>query len=431
MKNRRFLLWRWPVLSLTVFATSFVSIGAAAQLPEFMNRLSGGRVAQSGFKETIDFTYVSGWICINARLNDEEKDRRFILDTYSVCLLREGLLNIPGLDVLDATKDLGGKFEGTPMKPLFPKFRKVRIGRVVFEDIGAMVLSESSGNVVSSMLEDGLIGANLMRHCLWQIDFEKKKITLADRIETLGSLENAVRVPFKPKPLQYSPDVEVVLAGGEKASLQFDTGATGFISLLTPSLKSLVDSGKAVAWTARLDRFIEEAGATGLETHYFVRIPSLELGSRVFENLAVAVLNPSRSELMNRGNLGLEFMKNFIVTFDWTSNTIFLAPIAGREPKHNIRTFGFTYGPRDGAMRIASIYAGSPAEKAGLRIDTPILSINEKPVDGLTTEEIRRFKDRELVFSNDSDAQITLEVLIEGKKTTYRFDSYNLFADER
>ncbi|MDH4272141.1 MAG: aspartyl protease family protein [Candidatus Aminicenantes bacterium] len=429
MKNRRILPWRWLAFWLSVFALPLTSVGVEAQLPEFMNRLGGGRVAQSGFKEVIDFTYVSGWICIKARLNDEEQDRRFILDTYSVCLLREGLQSIPGLDVLDATKDLGGKFEGTPMRPLFPKFRKVRIGRVVFEDIGAMVLSESSGSAVASMLEDGLIGANLMRHCLWQVDFEHRKITLADRIEALEGLENAVRIPFRPKPLQYSPDVEVILDGGEKASLQFDTGATGFISLLTPSLKSLVDSGKAVAWTAHLDRFIEEPGATGIETHYFVRVPSLELGSCVFENLAVAVLNPSKSELMNRGNLGLEFMKNFIVTFDWTSNTIWLAPIAGKEPKRNIRTVGFTYGYRDGAMRISSIYAGSPAEKAGLRIDTPILSINGKPVDRLTGDEVRRFKNGDLAFSTAEDKEITLELLIEGKKVSMSFASYELFTD--
>jgi hypothetical protein len=430
MKNRRPSPWRRPAFWPVLFVLSLVSFGAAAQLPEFMNRLGGGRVVQSNFKETIDFTYVSGWVCIKAGIDDEEQDRRFILDTYSVCLLREGLLSIPGLDVLDATKDLGGKFEGTPMKPLFPKFRKVRIGRIVFEDVGAMVLSESSGNTVSSLLEDGLIGANLMRHCLWQIDFEHRKITLADRIETLGGLENAIRIPFKPKPLQYSPDVDVVLDGGEKASLQFDTGATGFISLLTPSLKSLVESGKAVAWTARLDRFIEEAGATGIETHYFVRIPSFELGSRIFENLAVAVLNPSRSELMNRGNLGLEFMKNFIVTFDWTSNTIFLVPIADREPKHNIRTFGFTYGYRDGAMRIASIYAGSPAEKAGLWIDAPILSINGKPVDRLTDDEVRRFKNGDLAFSAEEDSEIVLELLMEGKRVPLKFESYELFVEK-
>lgn len=429
MKNRRTLPWRWLAFWLAVFALPLTSVGVEAQLPEFMNRLGGSRVAQSGFKDIIDFTYVSGWVCIKARLNDEEQDRRFILDTYSVCLLREGLLTISGLDVLDATKGLGSKFEGTPMRPLFPKFRKVRIGRVVFEDVGAMVLSESSGNTVASALEDGLIGANLMRHCLWQIDFEHRKITLADRIEALEGLENAIRIPFRPKPLQYSPDVDVILDGGEKASLQFDTGGTGFISLLTPSLKSLVEAGKAVAWTARLDRFIEEPDVAGIETHYFVRVPSLELGSRVFENLPVAVLNPSRSELMNRGNLGLEFMKNFVVTFDWTSNTIYLAPIAGRETKRNIRTFGFTYGHRDGAMRISSIYAGSPAEKSGLGIDTPILSINGKPVDRLTEDEVRRFKNGDLIFSAAEDREISLKLLIEGKRVPFKFSSYELFVD--
>jgi hypothetical protein len=431
MKNRCSVLWRWPAAWLAAVALSLVCIAAAAQaqLPEFMTRLSGGRVAQSGLKEVVDFEYVSGLICIKARLNDEKEERRFILDTYSPCLLREGLLSIPGLDVLDATKDLGGKFEGTPMKALFPRFSKVTIGGVVFEDIGAMVMSESSGNAVAALLRDGLIGANLMRHCLWQIDFEHKTITLTDRKEALEGLENAIRIPFQPKPVQYSPDVEVLLDGGEKATLQFDTGATGFLGLLTPSLKSLVESGKSRAWTARLDRFIEEPGSPGIETHHFLRVPSLQLGSGAFKSLPVAILDPSRSELMNRGNLGLEFMKNFIVTFDWTSSTIYLTPIAGREPKRNIRTFGFTYACRDGALRVSSLYAGSPAEKAGLRIDSPILSINGKSVDRLTEADVRRFKNGELTFSAVEDKEIALELMIEGKKVSMKFVSYELFAD--
>ncbi len=408
-------------------ALIFFPGGATAQLPEFLARLAGGHLARKGFKEVVDFTYVSGRICIKARLDDEEQERRFILDTYSVCLLREGLLKIPGLDVLDKTKDLGAKYEKTPMKPLFPRFRKVRIGGLVFEDIGAIVMSESSGNAIVKNLEDGLIGANLMRHCLWQIDFKRRQITLADRIEAFKGLEHAIRVPFTPKPVQYSPDIEAVLEGGETASLQFDTGATGFLSLLTPSLKTRVESGKAVSFTIRQDHFIAGAEPPGIETHYYVLAPSVTLGTGVFESLPVAVFNPARTELMSQGNLGLEFMKQFVVTLDWTSNSIYLSPIPGREPKHNIRTFGFTYDHRDGAMRVSSLYTGSAAKKSGLRIDTPILSINGKPVDGLTGEEVRRFKDRELVFSTDSDAEISLEVLIEGKKISLRFASYDLF----
>jgi len=63
---------------------------ATAQLPKFMDRLAGGHLAKKGFKKVVDLTYVSGRICIKARLDDEEQERRFILDTYSVCLLRGG-----------------------------------------------------------------------------------------------------------------------------------------------------------------------------------------------------------------------------------------------------------------------------------------------------------------------------------------------------
>jgi len=426
--KRRFVRFFHTLAVLLI--SGILPAAAAPQVPEFISRLSGGRVAGSGFKDTVDFNYVDGRICIKARLNGESIERRFILDTYAVCLPREGILSIPGLDILDMSQELGARFEKTPMKPVFPKFAKVTIGRVVFEDIGAMTLRESSGNALASRLEDGLIGANLMRHCIWQIDFERRKITLTDRIESLGGLENAARVSFVPKPMQYSPDIEVSLDNGEKAILQFDTGSTGFLSLLTPSLKTMVEGGKAVSWTARLDRFIEAPGESGPETNYFFRLRSVTVGSRSFENLPVAVFNSSRPELIGRGSLGMEFLKNFVVTLDWKSNTVYLAPIPGKEVKRNIRTFGFTYGHRDGAVRVESLYGGSPAEKAGLRIGDAIISINGKPVDRLNADEIGRFRDGDLRFSNESDAEIALEIVRDGKTVSFRFAAYEIFPEK-
>ena len=96
---------------------------------------------------------------------------------------------------------------------------------------------------------------------------------------------------------------------------------------------------------------------------------------------------------------------------------IYLTPIAGKEPKGSIRTFGFTYAHRDGVMRVSSIYAGSQAEKAGLQIDTSILSINRKAVHKLSEEEIRRFKNGVLIFSSEEDQEIAIEILVDGKKS--------------
>ena len=216
---------------------------------DFVTRLAGGKVASKDFKETIDFTLIAGLICIRARLNDQEEEDRFILDTYSVCLVQESLWNIPGLDILDATSPLGP------------------YGGVVFEDIGAMAMRKSPENVIQSVLEDGLIGANLMKLCVWRIDFRDQKIILTDRADSFPDLEKAVKIPFIPKPILSSPDVQVLLGGGEKVTVQFDTGSTGFLSLLTPSLKTLVESGKVVAWRAKLDTFMGEASDQAIETH--------------------------------------------------------------------------------------------------------------------------------------------------------------------
>ncbi len=402
---------------------------SSPQLPDFMNRLSGGRVMNKNFKEVVDFTIVDNRICLKARINDHEHDLNFILDTYAICLLREGLLNKLDLDILDCTEELGEKFENTIMRPLFPKYQKISIGKVVFEDIGSMVMKETEDNPLLYILEDGLIGANLMKSCIWQIDFRKNNLIMTDQIEKLDNLEDAIQLSFKPMPIQGSPDIQVVLNGKDTVDVQFDTGGSGFLSFLSPATKTEVESGNGVAWHVKLELPVKKEESTGIETHYFVKLKTLEIGSKTFKNIPVAVYNPSNENLMNKGSIGIEFLKNFIVTLDWLENKIFLTPIEGRRLKQNIRTFGFSYGYNDGAMRVKSIYEGSEAEKSGLKIGDRIFSINGHDVENLSDTQIKSFRYGDLKFSKEEDEDITFEVLVGGQRKKRKLKAYNLFSD--
>ncbi len=398
-----------------------------AQLPDFMNRLSGGRVTNENFKEVVDFTLVDNRICLKARINDHEQELSFILDTYAICLIREGLLNKLHLDILDCTKELGEKFENTIMRPLFPKYHKISIGNVVFEDIGSMVMKETRDNPLLDVLEDGLIGANLMKSCIWQVDFRHNKIIITDRIDKFDYLKDSIQFPFKPMPLQGSPDVRVVLNGKDTVDVQFDTGGSGFLSFLSPALKSEVESGRAVAWHAKLAIPVNREESTGIETHYFVKLKTLEIGSTTFKDIPIAVYNPSNENLMNTGSIGIEFLKNFIVTLDWLENKIYLTPIEGRDLKQNIRTFGFSYGYEDGAIRVESIYDGSEAEKSGIKIGDRIFSINDHDVEYLSDTQVKKFRYGDLKFSKEEDENIAIEVLIGSQRKKIKLKAYNLF----
>lgn len=412
------------LIAVLIIANSGIS---NAQLPDFMNRLSGGRVTNKDFKEVVDFSLVDNRICLKARINDYEQELSFILDTYAICLIREGLLNKLHLDILDCTKELGEKFENTIMRPLFPKYHKISIGSVVFEDIGAMAMKETRDNPLFDVLEDGLIGANMMKSCIWQIDFRENKIIMTDRIDKFDNLEDAIQFPFKPMPLQGSPNIQVVLDGKETVDVQFDTGGTGFLSFLSPALKSEVESGRAVAWHVKLAIPVNKEESAGIETHYFVKLKTLEIGSKTFKDIPLAVYNPSNENLMNKGSIGIEFLKNFIVTLDWLENKIYLTPIEGRDLKQNIRTFGFSYGYEDGAIRVESIYEGSEAEKSGIKIGDRIYSINDHDVEELSDTQVKKFRYGNLKFSKEEDENITIEVLIGGQRKKIKLKAYNLF----
>lgn len=398
-----------------------------AQLPDFMNRLSGGRVANKNFKEVVDFTLVDNRICLKARINDYEQELSFILDTYAICLIREGLLNKLNLDILDCTKELGEKFENTIMRPIFPKYHTISIGNVVFEDIGSMVMKETRDNPLLDVLEDGLIGANLMKSCIWQIDFRESKLIMTDQIDKFDNLDDAIQLSFKPMPIQGSPTIQVVLNGKDTVDVQFDTGGSGFLSFLSPALKSEVESGKGVAWHAKLAIPVNKEESTGIETHYFIKLKTLEIGSKTFKDIPVAVYNPSNENLMNKGSIGIEFLRNFIVTLDWLENKIYLTPIEGRHLKQNIRTFGFSYGYDDGAIRVKSLYEGSEAEKSGIKIGDRIFSINGHDIEDLSDTQVKNFRYGDLEFSKEEDEYITIDVLVGDQRKKIKLEAYNLF----
>lgn len=395
-------------------------------MPNFIERLSGGTVQNTDFRAEIPFTYVDERISVKARINGSDKEYAFILDTYAPCMVRESLLQIIPLDTLDLTEQMGKQLEGTMMKPLFPKYRTISLGEVVFKDIGSMVMREDEDNPFVQVLENGLIGANLLKCCIWQFNFQEMKIVITDKIDKLDHLIDAICVPFKPVSVQQSPNIQVTLDDEDRIEVQLDTGNKGFLTLSSASLLALVDSGEAVALHRRSISPVKKPD-TEIETYHLAKLKSLKIGEKTFTDLPVGVYRIQDEKNATRGNIGIEFMKHFIVTIDWPENQIYLAPVEGREMKHNIRTFGLTYAYFDGAVRVASIYGGSDAEKKGIEIGDPVVEINGQRVDDLSEDQIQKFLHGTLLFSRDTDNSLSLIVLSEGTEKRVELFSYTLF----
>jgi len=399
-----------------------------AQLPDFLERLNGGTVQSGDFYKEIPFEFADNRIYINSLINNHPF--RLLVDTHSPCLLYDYIIDQAKLDTLDKSALLGKAFENTFMMPVYPKIESFTVGHVQFSSIGAMIMKKDKSNPMKDMKIDGILGANLMRHCIWQFNFVDTVIILTNDISRCKNIKDAIQIPFTPKPIQASPNIKMVI-GNDIVNAQFDTGNNGFINALSPNISQKIDDNEAVGWTMKLEIPVDRNDLDSLETHYYVLLDSLLMGKSMLYNVPVVSYNPDYKKLMGQGSLGIDFLKHFITTIDWNENIIFLFPNNSiDELPHNKSTFGFTYEYRKNKFRIKSIFSGSKAEQIGIKIGDEILAINGVSLTQLSQQSVENYRDGKLKFSSDEDSEISITLLKDGANKKFVFNRYYLFTNK-
>jgi len=395
-----------------------------AQLPDFMERLDGGKVQSGNFYEKIPFELEDNRIYINSVINDDEY--RFLLDSYSPCLLYEYVVLKTDIATIDKTKLLGNAFANTFLKPIYPLMDSISIGHVKFFEIGAMVMTKDSLNPMRNWNLDGIIGSNMMKNCIWQLNFFDTTITLTDNISKCKYISGAIQIPFSPKPIQGSPDI-ILMVGNDSINAEFDTGNNGFINVLSPSILNMINEGKVVEWSIKKEFLIDKNTSDSIETHYYIRLDSMQFNQWTLYDLPVVAYNPIYINTMNKGSVGIDFMKHYIITIDWIENKIYLYPIEHYQLPDNKKTFGFTYKYLNNKYQINSVFKGSEAERLGISIGDEIISINNTDLTNISEDSTKNILSNGLFFSNNVDPEIDLIIKKNNKSVRYKLCSYYLF----
>ena len=87
------------------------------------------------------------------------------------------------------------------------------------------------------------------------------------------------------------------------------------------------------------------------------------------------------------GNMGHSFLKNFVVTFDWSNDTMYLDPIAedGTVPPLPDPP-GAGFGLQDGKVIVNALAKGGPADEAGLKMGEVVSSVDGTSVEGISLD---------------------------------------------
>jgi predicted aspartyl protease/tetratricopeptide (TPR) repeat protein len=272
----------------------------------------------------IPFEYSGNEIVIKARINGG-KEANFIVDTgASQSVIDKATASTLGSHPLSTFSVTAGA-KSVPLS--YTKLPSLSIGEVTLYDLPVLVTDLS--NVADKPA--GLIGANILRRFLVTIDYEEKKLTLADpRRVTVPA--NAATLPTKPVFGGTALIVKGQLDNKSPINFLVDTGAS-FNNLPQTLAKPIYDGPiLTVGVIYGLDGQKMNIGTLKMKT---LKLGSLTVPSPVFT--VAPDRNPAHAGLFTAsamGILGNPVWSQFKTTIDYRNERLILEPRHVGQEKH-------------------------------------------------------------------------------------------------
>ncbi|MEM9896076.1 MAG: aspartyl protease family protein [Bacteroidota bacterium] len=311
---------------------------------------------------------------IKARING--KAVSLLVDTGAPNVISSSL--VEKLNLISINSEEVSDIHGTSERLEIVRLDTVTVGNTNFLNTTATVANFNE--LPFSCLEiDGLLGSNLMRHAIWDFDFQTQTISFSSSPPRLDSKDDV-----------YTSKIFVGAAGVPAVTLNsdgskvlnntIDLGSNGGVNM---SLKEYLKQKKK----GQLDSVIKYIGSDAygifgigdsISTSYHSIINEFTLGDLEIRSQPVSFEGDG-----NR--IGLEFWTNYRLILNWFDREVKL--ISANNPKKADDEISFTPVWSENNLFITQIKLGTNAEKDGLQIGDKIISIGSKDLSFLSQEE--------------------------------------------
>lgn len=334
-----------------------------------------GYTEQQSFKVEIPFEYKLGLMFIKVELNNKTYD--FILDSGAANILSKELAEALGRKGLLTVNVGGHQSNFQPMD--FTTIEALSIGGIKFEETAAGIGDFNQSKELSCLKIDGIIGANLMRLAVWEIDFSNQIITITNTKESLALGAKTKKIPFYTD-AAYKAYFSLRINGIEEKWVLIDLGSNGGFNLSYSNYdkiqKELSKNKKALEYGYPGSGYY---GFGTIDSTYYLQVDRFSMGAIDLDN---QILRFSKSVTPT---IGTAFLKNYDVVLNWKDKEILLSPHTpydNQKLTHN----GITINYEDGALKIASLIKESEAETLGIQLGDKIIQLNGKDYAAITQE---------------------------------------------
>lgn len=320
---------------------------------------SSGSATQKEFKGKLDFITIFDLTLVPVEING--KEYRFLYDTGAPMVISNELREELALKRISQSNVTDS--QGKRNKLDYVWLDEISVGGVEFNKVVSIVADLKKAPEINCLQIDGILGANLMRLAVWNIDNVNNTMTFASTKDQLNLPKGEpVLVDFTPK-ITYTPEINLMLNDSvELKSVTFDTGYGGYLIADSDYLDSTFN-------------VVEKSygyGSTGLygsafDTTYEAKIP-MTIGR--FTQVAPVGFSVAKGKNL----LGMDFFNQFNLVMDWNTNTMELYKNGNTPPK--IYSLGMTPKWYDGKLVVGTIAKGSMAEEEGIKVGDGIVKLN-------------------------------------------------------
>ncbi|MCF7560888.1 retroviral-like aspartic protease family protein [Sabulilitoribacter multivorans] len=276
---------------------------------------------------------------------------------------------------------------------------RLTIGTLSFKNSSALVFEGENNLVFECFNIDGIIGSNLLRKSIIQIQSKNKLLILTNDSKKLNlKKEHASKLLLVGK--QSSPYISIKLIGEDSGteSLLFDTGASGFYDLCKTNYNVLKE--KKIAKILSKSYGSSSVGMFGIadkSEQYLLKIPQLKVNNHILKNVVTTTGDDDNSRI------GSDILKYGTVTLNFSKEVFYFQPFQSVDNLDE-KLLGFTPTIENNKLVVGFIWDELLKEK--IEFGDEIIEVNGIDVQN---QEICNFINKKSIFKNSDVLNIVFK----------------------
>lgn len=329
---------------------------------------------------------VDGYILLPVHVNEPE-ELTLLFDTGCTQLVFRGsVAQRLGLVALEITRHNGD----APFAERVVEGVELKIGDLTLGPIDALLRENDRIQRRLGTEIDGVIGAELLRDHVVEIDYDRKRLTVLES-DGFAFPGNGVGYDIVSNRYFAILTADVSVEDGEVLTGRFliDTGAGVTLALNTPFVNQH-DLVRRIG----VEHISYTLAAQSVEMiSYPGRVAHFDLGYHGFHDFPVLLSQTEAGPLspsVIAGIIGNRVWRRFNTTFDYKRNRLYLEPNKSFGEPFQVDCSGLAIATTvGGEFVVRAVFEGSPASEAGVLVGDVVTSVDGTRTSGLLIHELR------------------------------------------